>query len=743
MKTYRALLLVFVLMLAGSALAQPPLVYSAAERAVQAVKPDLGKPGSFSFERLTPTSQSNLGCALVAGVEMGRSVTPYRITVSFGQANYIVHVSADGSLTQLCDSKFENLAASTPAPPSGCEISSGAQPAVRLAPDDTTAVMGGTVLTEGKAYAIGRTANTDWLQFRTVEGNPGWVLVADVAITNAAPCASLPVTAIPDPDYDAGGCFITPAAELSNVRERPTTQDVVVAQIYEGSYWQVLATNPSFEWYYVNPGWVAKSVTQQYGFCDDLLQSDNLIGVGNAFLPGSEQPNAQLTITPGGPVVSTNIPSDAQCPPDFNGFLVPRIFPGAATARVDTGGSPNRVRAQPNVNGELLYTAQPGRTFDRVLVGPACSGTVVWWLVEIDSVVGWTAESDSATRAYFIEPVAGVPVPTATAGISTAPSAPTPSGGAAGSPSTSPARLMVYRSDGTRLAVVRQDTPFIEIWDITPANITNTQDITFAENVIGVIDLTVTGNELAALTSDGILHIYDFTTLAETRTIPGLPIISRNIRFNPDGTLFVTTGCNTDECAGGVVHLWQSTGDSPLRLQPAHPGVPGGAVFNADGSRIASWGNDGIQVWDTLSGAFVTGIATTNQGLYSNVLFLPDGSLVQGVCTALETGTDVVRCAQADILVIDGTTGQLKQTLNSGQPGILTLIPNADGSLFATISIDDTVHFWDSATLQEAAEPFAMPGTLAFNPQDPASFAYVSEDGNILLGTVAAPTSAG
>ena len=63
------------------------------------------------------TSLSNLGCALVQGVEMGRSVTPYRITLSYGQVNYVVHVSTDGSLTQICDSKIEGLAASTPAPP--------------------------------------------------------------------------------------------------------------------------------------------------------------------------------------------------------------------------------------------------------------------------------------------------------------------------------------------------------------------------------------------------------------------------------------------------------------------------------------------------------------------------------------------------------------------------------------------------------------------------------------------------
>ena len=84
-------------------------------------------------------------------------------------------------------------------------------------------------------------------------------------------------------------------------------------------------------------------------------------------------------------------------------------------ARVTEGGSANRLRSAPSVEGELLGLIEPGITIDAVLTGPACGDDFVWWLVEVNGIVGWTVESSAPD--YYLEPLDGTPfatTPTAT-----------------------------------------------------------------------------------------------------------------------------------------------------------------------------------------------------------------------------------------------------------------------------------------------------------------------------------------
>jgi hypothetical protein len=120
--------------------------------------------------------------------------------------------------------------------------------------------------------------------------------------------------------------------------------------------------------------------------------------------------------------------------------MPPRIRLGTATARVGDGGSPNRLRDEPSVNGFQVGQIQPSRTINQVLGGPACSGTYVWWLVEVDGIQGWTVESDSSDGgSYFLEPAGGVPA--APTSIPAAVSSATLTGGVVPSTSSVPGSL--------------------------------------------------------------------------------------------------------------------------------------------------------------------------------------------------------------------------------------------------------------------------------------------------------------
>lgn len=726
----RGLLLIWLWLFTPVLLAQeaPVTVYQAALRAANAALPGLGEPGSWTFQLLPATSQSHLGCPLVQGAELGRAVTPYRITLVYPTGQYVVHVSTDGTLTQLCDDKFGPVTASTPAPPSGCELSAAADPAVRLAPDVNAAVTGGGVLTNGKAYAIGRNAPGDWLQVRTLNGGMGWIETAQVTV--GGDCNSLPVTALPDPDFDGGTCFVTPASAFSNVRQRPSTDNPVVGQIFEGSYWQVFARSTAGDWYYINPGWISLRVVQTYGICDGLPNNDNLVGTGPAFLSP-----ANATPTPPGTPVSTTIaiapvslatplPPEFACPTGYTGFLPPRISRGAANARVSAGDEPNRLRSEPHINAPQVGTAQPGRTLDVVLDGPACSDTFVWWLVEIDGVRGWTAESDAETNRYFLEPPGGAVVnvtPVPTLSISTSPALPTPAGGSPAAraevalESGGDAEQIVFSADSKRMAAWSAlDDIALQMWDITDINaITPLPRLTW-EGGSAIVQMAVSpANVLALLTSDKLLRLYDFATLNPMMTVPELDIFS-TLDFSPDGRLLLTIACNVADCSQGRIDLRDATNGRILRAQPAHAGGVQGAIFSPDGIRIASWGNDGIQLWDTQSGAFITGITKTPANApASNVIFSKDGAQVlQAVC--MQTGVNN-RCTASDIVAFNATSGTEVSRIAAAHPDwIYRMALSPDGQFLATSGLDGVARLWDMTAQQTVLE--AAAGAVTFTP---------------------------
>src|SRR5690242_11478004 len=86
----------------------------------------------------------------------------------------------------------------------------------------------------------------------------------------------------------------------------------------------------------------------------------------------------------------------------------PDSCPGALPSRLVNGargrvlpGSPNRLRAEPSVNAEILGEIPAGETFT-VLEGPRCAENLAWWRVNYQNQLGWTAEGQDDT--YWIEP---------------------------------------------------------------------------------------------------------------------------------------------------------------------------------------------------------------------------------------------------------------------------------------------------------------------------------------------------
>jgi LysM repeat protein len=81
--------------------------------------------------------------------------------------------------------------------------------------------------------------------------------------------------------------------------------------------------------------------------------------------------------------------------------LVSQLLPNT-TARV-TAGLPNRLRLTPDSGGAVIGEIPGGATFS-IVGGPQCgSEGWLWWQVNYNGTIGWTAEGDATT--YWLEPV--------------------------------------------------------------------------------------------------------------------------------------------------------------------------------------------------------------------------------------------------------------------------------------------------------------------------------------------------
>src|SRR5690606_22165801 len=152
---------------------------------------------------------SSMGCPLVQGETLPFEVTPFRVEWIYPDGVYVVYVSADGRMTQVCDSKFAELMTS-PADaepdPNACRVAPSASIPAYAAPDNTVA--GIVPAAAGTAYEpFGRSSDNLWYQVANDIGI-GWVDANQVALSGD--CRTVPVKSYTAPDYAGAACFIEP-----------------------------------------------------------------------------------------------------------------------------------------------------------------------------------------------------------------------------------------------------------------------------------------------------------------------------------------------------------------------------------------------------------------------------------------------------------------------------------------------------------------------------------------------------
>lgn len=703
----RLLLLGLTLIFLVPVMAQDNVPETAVEAAIETGAEALGSTASsFSFEILGLTTDSTLNCGLIEGEELPFEVTAIRVTLIYpDNLRYIVHTSMSGQIRVLCDQGFGEALTTQFDEESVCNVKPLNGLPAYIAPN--IALDGVFTANAGEEYrAFGLSSDGGWYQIAG-EASLGWI--ESTSATIAGNCADLPVMAVTNPLAD-GVCFITPQGGFTNVRARPTTDSERVDRIYENQQFQITALNSDGTWFYIQPaGWVSNTVVFTQGDCLSIPSNDNALGGGFAEEDASTIDTDTATIL-----------AQFECPADFANYLPPRITIGTATAQVESGGIPNTMRAYPSVDDTIaprLGTIQPSRTIDRVIAGPACNQGFVWWLVDIDDTVGWTAESNAASNDYYLQPTGDVIATTSVSADSLQ---------IGGNEVTD----VIFSSDGSRIFTsgVQQGfgdarVGFVTIWDANGAELARIEE----PSGIVAMDYAPNANVLAVAASNGIVKLYNPLSF---EVIVSLDVFDAalpepEIALSPNADYVAVLSCATAECTESILRTFSVVDGSQLAFESISVTMNALAI-SRDGTQVAVGG--GTAVWFYGSAPSITQTQTMNSGVYdvSDMTFNADGS--QAFVTGCTEHAADEPCTQGQISLVETASPTVIGVVPS-HAGLATHIAlSPDGTRFITTTdIAPEVIERSSTT---GAETKTITAELSIT-----SIAYTADGTRVAVGT--------
>lgn len=482
----------------------------------------------------------------------------------------------------------------------------------------------------------------------------------------------------------------------NRLRSAPSTSGEQVGQIPGGSIFEVLEGPEcagGFLWWRVQyenvTGWTVEGNASEY-FVDPVVPAD--------------EPTP--TATAPAPITECALPTQL----------------AVGRAGRTTSNTPSRLRDNPG--GAQIGQIDPLDTF-QILEGPTCVDGINWWRVEVNGVVGWTAEGMDGT--YFIEMLEIVATPTpAYIGL------------------TEP-RSIAWNADGSLVAVGAADGLYLydtADWSQPPvAHLTEFEIDNLAFH-------PTDPNVLALRQDDGenyAAYLFDVEADATTTQLTfERPIgIVNSLMFTADGTQLALNNVGnltlldvaTDETSyslrlddytdGAVAYMGAARiAVSPAgELMGAYDGrvlvVPvGGSVnqvveldrdvidasvvaleFNPEGTQIIAGDVDGnLQMWDVETQArtsFIRGARSTTSNTIHALAFHPDG---RTLVTAEGDPNGVVRVFNAVTL-----TQVAAYDAGPATEQAWDLAFSPDGTLLAVI-VDDTVRVLETESYTEVAQ---------------------------------------
>jgi WD40 repeat protein len=249
---------------------------------------------------------------------------------------------------------------------------------------------------------------------------------------------------------------------------------------------------------------------------------------------------------------------------------------------------------------------------------------------------------------------------------------------------------------------------------------------------IGGIAFSPDGKQIAILVPDNaqgpfVLKIWNTTTGQETLTLKGNPRPVSSMAYSPDGKRIVTG--NVDS----TLKVWDaSTGQEILTLK-GHAGGIGRVAYSPDGKRIVSGSMDGIKIWNAIGGNELATLKGHISGI-ADVAFSPDGNRIVS-CSGdktiklweLNSSRDFLRLGTTDWPSTDVSFNPKGMRLASGRrDGTIAIWDEDLGNQLLTIKahteqVDDVAFSPDGNRISSCSEDNtikvwdAISGRLALN----------------------------
>jgi WD40 repeat protein/serine/threonine protein kinase len=215
------------------------------------------------------------------------------------------------------------------------------------------------------------------------------------------------------------------------------------------------------------------------------------------------------------------------------------------------------------------------------------------------------------------------------------------------------------------------------------------------------------GRRLATAGWDGIVRIWDSTTLNELLPLQGHTLRVLCVAFSPDGDQLLSGGDDGSIRCWNAAPLADPPRHQPLRTFSGHEHAVYALALTPDGRRLISGGNDyTARVWDAETGGELL-TYRNHKSKISAIAVRPDG---QAVATG---GDDWV------IRIWDPGTGADLIQLRGHTLPIMALAFHPDGVRLASASQDGTVRLWDIRSGKQLHQFIKQPFwlfALAFSP---------------------------
>ncbi len=380
-------------------------------------------------------------------------------------------------------------------------------------------------------------------------------------------------------------------------------------------------------------------------------------------------------------------------------------------------GSASFLRDQPSQDGTQIST-MPGEAIFSVIAGPSCDRGIVWWQVDFDGQIGWTAEG--AEGEYFVEVIPPNPLPVRIP--VTADNAALLNSFGRFEGNFGPA--MEWTPDGERLLVAGA-TGSEALWIFMADMLEAGPRFLTGDSSIRTIISSYDGQQALIGTEAGAVHFWNLPVnapLVESLFLQTHQSSVASVAASPDGTRFASAGIEALTTASvtktNAILLWDIASVSQIGVLPDHSASVSDLAFSPDGTQLASVaGDSSLRIWDGSSGAPINALSLSS--IASALTYSSNG---QFIALALADGS---------VQLIDATTYAPVVTYTGHLNAVTSLAFSPDNTLLFSGSEDGTVRVWNTqsdtalAVLEAASDSEVM--ALALHP-DGDLLAVMSRD---------------